>query len=209
MYFWVEPISVSSNIFNAVLHAPTNNGLTTYLITSTESLNPQTNSTWLVEGSLQGGTNDATPFALGIATRTNSLFIRAQPCDECATTALPLWWQLAYFGVTGVDPNADYDSDGVTNLLEYLNGTDPNKIRFSISIASQYVNTTAVPVQLNVLGGVPSSIAMLVNDTNAADVSWQPFTSTNLWVPTPTNGVYVITVGLAACPPMPHKPGRA
>ena len=58
-------------LFNAVLHAPTNNGVTTYLITSTESLNPQTNSTWLVEGTFQAGTNDATPFALGIGARTN------------------------------------------------------------------------------------------------------------------------------------------
>jgi hypothetical protein len=155
----------------------------------------------VVEGSLQGGIGDATPFALGIATRTNSLFIRAQACDECATTALPLWWQLTYFGVTAVDPNADYDGDQVVNLVEYSYNLDPNKIRFFISVASQYVTTTAVPVQLNIAGGVPSYITVLVNDTNATDANWQAFTTTNLSVPTPTDGVYVVTVGLRGLPP--------
>jgi hypothetical protein len=189
--FVLEPISVASNVFNVILHGTTNGS--TYLITSTESLNPQTNRVWLVEGSLQGGTNNATPFALGVATRTNNLFIRAQACDECATTALPLWWQLAYFGITAVDPNADFDGDGVTNLVDYLNGTDPNKISFSLSVTNQYVTTTAVPVQLNIAGGIPSFIAVLINDTNA---SWQPFTTSSLSVPTPADGTYVITVGL-------------
>jgi len=199
--FYLEAVSVSvaSNLFNVVLHGTTNGS--TYLITSTEALNPQTNNLWLAEGTLQGGPSGATPFALGIATRTNSLFIRAQGCDACATTALPLAWQLAYFGVTGVDPNADYDNDGVNNLNEYLGGTDPNKISFSISVASQYVSATAAPVQLNIANGVPSYIAVLVNDTNAADANWQPFTSTNLSVPTPADGVYVVAVGLRGLPP--------
>ncbi len=69
-------------------------------------------------------------------------------------------------------------------------------IQFTLSVTNQYVNSTAVPVQLSVLGGSPSYIAILVNDTNTADASWQPFTSTNLWVPTPTDGAYVIAVGL-------------
>jgi hypothetical protein len=55
------------------------------------------------------------------------------------------------------------------------------------------VTTTAVPVQLNIAGGVPSYIAVLVNDTN---VIWQPFTTTNLSVSTPTNGAYVVSAGL-------------
>jgi hypothetical protein len=73
---------------------------------------------------------------------------------------------------------------------------DPNVISFSLSLTNEYVNTTAVPVQLGISGGVPSSIAVLVNDTHAGDANWQPFTSTNLSVPTPTDGVYVVTVGM-------------
>lgn len=35
------------------------------------------------------------------------------------------WWELENFGIVGVDPNADDDSDGATNLQEYQNRTDP------------------------------------------------------------------------------------
>jgi hypothetical protein len=194
--FWLEAVSLGTNLFNVILHGTTNGS--TYLILSTESPNLQANSTWLIEGSLQGGTNDGTPFALGIATRTNSLFIRAQACDECATTALPLWWQLAYFGVTGVDPNGDHDGDGISNLDAYLNGTDPNKIKFSLSVTNQYVTGNSTPLQLHIASGWPSYIAVLVNSTNG---SWEPFTATNLSVPTPTDGVYVVNVGLCGLAP--------
>lgn len=39
---------------------------------------------------------------------------------------LPDRWQILYFGHLGVDPNADPDGDGLTNLEEYKMGTDPN-----------------------------------------------------------------------------------
>jgi subtilisin family serine protease len=39
---------------------------------------------------------------------------------------LPDWWELEHFGqVTGIDPGADPDQDGVSNLAEYEAGTDP------------------------------------------------------------------------------------
>jgi hypothetical protein len=38
---------------------------------------------------------------------------------------LPDDWEIKYFGHTGVDPSGDADGDGVTNLQEYKNGTDP------------------------------------------------------------------------------------
>jgi hypothetical protein len=41
------------------------------------------------------------------------------------TNGLPIAWELIYFGHTGVDPNADPDHDGVSNLPEYLAGTNP------------------------------------------------------------------------------------
>ncbi len=39
---------------------------------------------------------------------------------------LPIPWEKANFGTTGVDPNGDPDHDGQSNLAEYLAGTDPN-----------------------------------------------------------------------------------
>ena len=35
-------------------------------------------------------------------------------------------WQQQYFGQTGIDPAADPDGDGMTNLQEYQQGSDPN-----------------------------------------------------------------------------------
>ena len=39
---------------------------------------------------------------------------------------LPDWWELEYFGhLTGTDPNADPDHDGMSNLAEWIAGTNP------------------------------------------------------------------------------------
>src|SRR5207253_263329 len=39
---------------------------------------------------------------------------------------LPDWWEQNYFGhLTGTDPNADADHDGLSNLSEWLAGTNP------------------------------------------------------------------------------------
>jgi hypothetical protein len=40
---------------------------------------------------------------------------------------LPVWWQKFYFnGQTNIAPSGDADSDGTSNLNEYLNHTNPN-----------------------------------------------------------------------------------
>jgi hypothetical protein len=39
---------------------------------------------------------------------------------------LPDAWELQNFGHLGVDPAADADGDGASNMAEYLAGTDPN-----------------------------------------------------------------------------------
>ena len=67
------------------------------------------------------------PFAWLDATATNiSCFYKILDLTQSDTNGLPCWWELQYFGKTGVDPNADPDGDGLSNLQEYQWGTDPN-----------------------------------------------------------------------------------
>lgn len=41
------------------------------------------------------------------------------------SNGLPVAWELTYFQMTGVNPNADPDHDGMSNYQEYLAGTNP------------------------------------------------------------------------------------
>ena len=50
----------------------------------------------------------------------------SQPTDTDGQ-GLPDLWQMHYFGHLGVDPNADPDGDGLSNLQEYQYHTDPTK----------------------------------------------------------------------------------
>jgi hypothetical protein len=43
-------------------------------------------------------------------------------------------WELAYFGHTSANPNADPDGDGLSNYQEYLAGTDPNNAASNLRI---------------------------------------------------------------------------
>src|ERR1019366_6951516 len=86
--------------------------------------------------------------------------------------------QLAYFGVTGVDTNADYDNDGVNNLAEYLGGTDPNKIRFSVLFDNLRVSGNTATATFTVLQGVPAQFAVLRDSTNFAFATWNSYNPT-------------------------------
>ena len=52
-------------------------------------------------------------------------FAEPDPLYDGDGNGLPDSWEQHYFGRNGVDPNADFDGDGISNLQEYLNDTDP------------------------------------------------------------------------------------
>jgi hypothetical protein len=55
------------------------------------------------------------------------LFLRAKSWVDNDGQGLPDWWQLNYFGQTGVDAWADLDGDGLSNIEEFYRGTNPNQ----------------------------------------------------------------------------------
>ena len=48
------------------------------------------------------------------------------PILDSDDDGFPDAWEKQHFGALGVDPAADADKDGTTNLMEYLAGTNPN-----------------------------------------------------------------------------------
>ena len=111
-------------------------------------------------------------------------------------------WLVKYFGHLGVDPYADYDSDGTNNLQEYLNGTDPNKISFFFSVPIQYITTNVASAFITIWGGVPSYYALLVDNTNFSTATWTNYTSSEIAINLGTNwGPHDVWLGLRGLPP--------
>ncbi|MEI7938851.1 MAG: thrombospondin type 3 repeat-containing protein [Verrucomicrobiota bacterium] len=48
------------------------------------------------------------------------------PCQDSDGLGLCDWWEDLYFGGIGHRPGDDEDGDGMTNLQEFIAGTDPN-----------------------------------------------------------------------------------
>ena len=114
----------------------------------------------------------------------------------------PEWWFWKYFGMVNLS-DANLDSGGVNTLLyDYANNLDPNIISFTMWAPNGSVNQNTAPIQVNVLAGVPSYFAVLVNDANLADANWQAYTGTNITANLgSTDGVYSVSVGLRGLPP--------
>jgi len=193
LYLEVAGVSNGSAWFN--LHNASNQ---VYAIWSTTDLLAD----WQVEVELWPTNPAVLPFTVPTLERQN-LFVRAEDwtgITENGNTT-PDWWFWEYFQTLDL-LDTNLDSQDNTLLYDYTNGLDPNVIQFTLSTASQYINTLTVPVQINLLTGVPSYYAVLVNDINQADANWQVYTGTNITVNLGSmDGVYTVSVGLRGLPP--------
>ena len=63
--------------------------------------------------------------------------LNLQRIVDTDSNGLPDWWEKTYFNqLTGSDPNGDPDSDGQTNLREFLSGTSPADPRSALRVSS-------------------------------------------------------------------------
>src|ERR1017187_1543590 len=80
-------------------------------------------------------------------------------------SGLPVAWELEYFGATNINPNADPDGDGMSNLQEYqagTNPTDPNSRLRITAISGNSVGSTATLTWTS----VPSRLYYVEERTN-------------------------------------------
>jgi subtilisin family serine protease len=98
---------------------------------------------------------------------------------------LPDWWELQYFGhLTGTNPNADADHDGMSNLAEWLAGTNPtnaaSSLRLTLVSAS---NPNAVVLNWSSVAG---KAYWLERSTNLL-TGFNSIVATNIVATAPTN----------------------
>jgi hypothetical protein len=85
-----------------------------------------TDTQWISEGFVFGSElTNWTPTSIA-ATNQPTLFLRLRSWQDSTGNGLPDWWQLQYFGYTGVDPYGNPKGDGWNNLQKFQNGMNPN-----------------------------------------------------------------------------------
>ena len=109
-------------------------------------------------------------------------------CHDVNHNGIPDSWEYANFG--SLQPGTgDYDSDGVDNYQEWLNGTDPNTIQFHLGFTNLSINGNMAPGIIRVFSGVPAYMTVVVSNgiiTNFSGLTWQPYNPT-IPIPLPTN----------------------
>ena len=76
------------------------------------------------DGTTQEYVVRAVDFAGNLSPPSNSSFVSV-PLRDSDGNGMPDEWQIRYFGHVGVAPDADEDGDGIGNLQEFKNGSDP------------------------------------------------------------------------------------
>jgi subtilisin family serine protease len=111
--------------------------------------------------------------------------LNLQRIVDTDTNGLPDWWELQYFGhLTGTDPNADADHDGMSNLAEWLAGTNPTNASSCLRLtAMPSINTNAFVVRWPSVAGKYYRLERATNLFNG----FNSVVRTNIAATAPTN----------------------
>ena len=85
---------------------------------------------WTATIALASGTNAITVTAWDAAgnSASDTLTVDYTPSADSDGDGLPDSWEIQHFGNLAQGAGGDFDSDGLTNMEEYTNGTDPTKV---------------------------------------------------------------------------------
>jgi hypothetical protein len=78
-------------------------------------------------------------------------------------------WEVQYFGHMGIDPNADPDGDGLSNLQEYLAGTNPTNSASTLAITS--ITATGDDLWVSWLAAYGKSYVVQTNAPSNGDIT--------------------------------------
>jgi hypothetical protein len=116
--------------------------------------------------------------------------------EDANGNGLPDQWELDNLG--GLNHYAsELDAYGNTLLYDYTNDIDlTGAIQFTAFLGTQHFNTPNATGSYWVQSGYPGYEAVLVNDTNLNDAVWQPYDGNISMALGPTDGAYLVEIGL-------------
>lgn len=123
---WLQINGVSNGLVHLTLNNTTNG--VQYQILSTITLSNAPLSSWNAEGPLFWGSVSSNWTATTIMQNGRSnLFMAARSWTSGGGNGVPDWWEILYFGHTGIDVNAlDSAGDGWSIYQKYIMGAAPN-----------------------------------------------------------------------------------
>jgi hypothetical protein len=99
-------------------------------------------------------------------------------------SGLPIAWELENFGTTNINPNADPDGDGMSNLQEYIAGTNPNNPESNLRITAITAHATGNSATLT-WTSVPSRLYYVEERTNLTFGAWATNATLGVVAPDP------------------------
>jgi uncharacterized repeat protein (TIGR02543 family) len=149
----------------------------TFVVGSKVQLAATASNNWLFTGWNDGATNN--PYSV-TAPPTNRTYTANFSKIDSIGDGIPDWWRAQYFGGDGTTTNAlscataDPDGDGLTNLQEFLAGTNPNDPSSSMCMlpapAAAQTNSAFV-VQWQSVAGKFYALECSTNLVNGFDVT--------------------------------------
>ena len=122
--------------------------------------------------------------------------IRVETVPDIDGNGIADAWEIQYFGQYGIDPDADADGDGMSNLREYYAGTNPTNAASTFRMLSAARTNNDIRLDWTAVGGHSYVVQTATNNTGSIGTNFVDF-SPVITVPgsneTTTN--YIVTGG--------------